>query len=87
MMEGKVPMISPVQDHIVTQEASGNGNAAAPLARGGMTREDIEALAEQTAQELLGVSADEAFAMLDRGELDGTLAGGSLSSLRWLLRK
>jgi hypothetical protein len=52
---------------------------------GRVTKTDVEALAEQTAQELLGVSAEEAFAMLDSGELEGTLAGGALRSLRFLL--
>jgi hypothetical protein len=53
--------------------------------RGQVSPDDVQALAEQTAQQLLGVSAAEAFAMLDRGELDGTLAGSALSSLRFLL--
>lgn len=53
--------------------------------RGEMTRDELVVLAETTARELLGVSADDAFAMLDRGDLDGTVAGGSLQSLRWLI--
>ena len=50
-----------------------------------MSQTEIMDLAELTAREMLGVSRDEAFAMLDRGELEGTLAGGSLQSFRWLL--
>jgi len=50
-----------------------------------MSRDDVEQMAEATARDLLGVSADEAFAMLDRGELDGTLASSALRSMRFLL--
>jgi hypothetical protein len=53
--------------------------------RGKLTREEVEELAEATAQALLGVPAEEAFAMLDRGELEGTHAASALTSLRWLL--
>jgi hypothetical protein len=55
------------------------------MSRGELTRDELVALAEVTARELLGVSADDAFEMLDRGELDGTVAGDSLRSLRWLI--
>lgn len=50
-----------------------------------MSREEILDLAERTAREMLDVSREDAFAMLDRGELEGTVAGGSLRSIRWLL--
>jgi hypothetical protein len=53
--------------------------------RGELSEAEVVALSEETAHDLLGVSADEAFAMLDRGELDGTLAGSALRSLRFLL--
>jgi hypothetical protein len=52
---------------------------------GALTRDAVLEIIEVTAQTLLGVSADEALARLDRGELEGTLAGGTLESLRWLL--
>ena len=51
-----------------------------------LTLAEAKQLAEQTAHELLGVSADEAFAMLDRGELRGQAAEPSLRALRWLIR-
>ena len=53
--------------------------------RGQMTQQELVALADATAHSLLGVSAAEAFAKLERGELEGTLAGSSLTSLCWLL--
>jgi hypothetical protein len=53
--------------------------------RGELSRAEIEELAETSAQQLLGVSSAEAFAMLDSGVLDGTLAEGTLRSLQWLL--
>jgi len=51
---------------------------------GELTVEQIDAIAEATAHELLRVSLEEAYAMLDRGDLDGTVAGDSLRSLRHL---
>lgn len=50
-----------------------------------MSREDVVVLAERTARELLGVSVEEAFAMLDSGELEGTPAESSLRALRHLI--
>jgi len=50
-----------------------------------LTREQAQELVEREAQEVLGVSAQEAFAMLDRGELNGTIIQAELSNLRWLL--
>jgi hypothetical protein len=53
--------------------------------RGRVSSADVQEVAEATARELLGVSAEEAFEMLDRGELEGTVAGSALASLRFLL--
>jgi hypothetical protein len=39
---------------------------------------------EYVARELLGISAEAAFAKLDAGELDGTVASDALRSARWL---
>jgi hypothetical protein len=75
-------MSSVAQSPIVTTAEQRPGPATE---RGHMSREELITLTETSARELLGVSADEAFAMLDRGELEGTLAGDSLQSLRWLL--
>jgi hypothetical protein len=50
-----------------------------------VSRSDLEALAEHTARELLSMSADEAFAMLDRGALSGEAVEGTLRGLRRLL--
>lgn len=49
-----------------------------------LTPEQIDALIESTARTLLQVSSDEAMRLLDAGDLDGTVAGESLRSLRWL---
>lgn len=40
--------------------------------------------AERIAQEMLGVSAAEAYRQIDRGDLVGTLAESALQSARWL---
>ena len=69
----------------ITRQTTTDGSASAEM-EGELTLEQLRTLAERTARELLGVSAEDAFAMLDQGELDGTLAGGTLTSLRWLLR-
>jgi hypothetical protein len=50
-----------------------------------MTREELEALADRTARELLGVSADEAFKRLEAGEFDGQAVETPLRSIRRLL--
>lgn len=63
-----------------------NGNTPRYAERGELSHADLEALADHTAHELLGLSADEAFAMLERGELDGKAAEWSLLALRRLLR-
>lgn len=47
--------------------------------------EELALIAERTAQDLLGVPAEKAFRMLDRGELDGTLAESALEGLRYIL--
>jgi len=50
-----------------------------------MSREDVLILAERTARQLLDVSVEDAFAMLDRGELDGTAIESSLRAIRHLI--
>lgn len=45
------------------------------------------AYAEGSAQEMLGVNLDQAFQMLDEGQLDGTAAEIELRSLRFLLQR
>lgn len=47
--------------------------------------QDAFELAEREAQSILGVSAEEAFEMLDRGKLDGTAAKAEMSMLRSLM--
>jgi len=54
--------------------------------RGALTPEELDALAERTAQELLGIPATDAFAMLDRGELAGTMAESALEGLRFVMK-
>ncbi len=49
------------------------------------THDDLATLAEREAQGMLGVSYGDALAMLDRGELAGTIAVAELSMLRFLL--
>jgi hypothetical protein len=53
--------------------------------RGVLSADELDVLAERTAQELLGVSAAEAFAMLDRGELAGTVAESALEGIRFVM--
>lgn len=50
-----------------------------------LTRDELLARAAAVAHDLLGVSTDEAFARLDRGELAGSLAGPELRMLRDML--
>jgi hypothetical protein len=50
-----------------------------------MTSSELEALAEQTARALLGVSRTEAFRMLDSGELAGQTIEVTLRGIRRLL--
>jgi hypothetical protein len=52
---------------------------------GALTQRQAEDLAEREAQDLLSVSRDEAFAMLERGELDGTAAEAEFRMLRFLV--
>lgn len=47
--------------------------------------DEIRAVAEAEAQAWLGVSFDQALRMLDRGDLDGTVAEDEFRSLRRLL--
>jgi hypothetical protein len=77
-------MTATTRDGVVARLAE-NGKQPDYLERGELNREQIEMLIAATARELLHVEADEALRMLDSGELEGTLAGESLRSLRWLL--
>lgn len=54
-------------------------------ASGERSVEEFALIAERTAHDLLGVSAEKAFQMLDRGELEGTLAESALEGLRYVL--
>jgi hypothetical protein len=49
------------------------------------TRESITCLAEQEAQNILGVALPAAMEMLDRGALRGTAAEAEMRMLRFLL--
>jgi hypothetical protein len=69
----------------VAAHTSANGNKPRYAERGELSHADLEALAEQTTHALLNVSAAEAFAMLDRGELDGKAVEWHLLALRHLL--
>ena len=51
-----------------------------------LSQPEAERLAERQAQAMLHVSKDEAFAMLDRGELSVTIAEAELSILRALVQ-
>lgn len=51
-----------------------------------LSQRQAENLAERQARAMLCVSRDEAFAMLDRGELRGTIAEAELSILRALIQ-
>lgn len=51
-----------------------------------LTQKGAEALAEREARAILGVSKEEAFARLDRGELRGTIAEAELTMLRALIQ-
>ena len=55
------------------------------MERGELSKPDLEKLADYSAHELLGVSAEDAFAMLERGELDGKAAEWPLLALKRLL--
>ncbi len=57
-----------------------------PLAdRETMTEDELRQLAEQTARALIGVSADEAFRMLEAGEFDGQGVESTFRGLNRLL--
>jgi len=49
------------------------------------TDEQLAKLANAQAHSMLGVSWDQAAAMLDRGDLDGTAAEAELKMLRFML--
>lgn len=50
-----------------------------------MTRSELEAFADREANEMLGVGFADALAMIERGELAGSLAEDELLSLKLLL--
>jgi hypothetical protein len=50
-----------------------------------MTEPELRQLAEHTARTLVGVSADEAFRMLEAGEFDGQTVESTLRGLQRLL--
>lgn len=64
---------------------NGNGRDSGSSERREVSDSQIRELINETAQQLLSVDGTRALAMLDSGELEGTQAGESLRSLRWLL--
>ena len=50
-----------------------------------LSRAELEARADREAHDILGVGREEAFAMLDRGGLEGTIIQAELSMLRSLI--
>jgi hypothetical protein len=50
-----------------------------------VSKERLGEIIDRASQRMLGVSRSDAFEMMDRGELDGTMAGDNLSALRYLL--
>ena len=60
-----------------------NGHAAGAVVV--LTRPELEARAAQVAKDLVGVSRERAFKMLDQGKLRGTLAEMYLAPIRTLL--
>lgn len=52
-----------------------------------VSKERLEEIIDRASQKMLGVSRIQAFAMMDRGELDGTMAGDNLGALRYLLER
>jgi hypothetical protein len=52
-----------------------------------MTRAQVRKLADREAKQMLSVSGAVAFQMLDRGDLDGTMAEAEFSMLRFLMSK
>lgn len=65
--------------------ASQNGSNGSKIATSGaLTRAEVEATLEKEAKAILGVSTDEVYGMLDRGELEGTPAEAEFRMLRFL---
>lgn len=62
-----------------------DGMATRTVERETMTTEELQALAERTARELLGMSAARAFRLLDEGEFSGQAVEGTLRGLKRLL--
>ena len=63
---------------------NGNGNGAGPH-HAPLEHNEVKALAEAQALAMLGLPLDDALAMVDRGELDGTAAEAEMKMLRFLL--
>ena len=61
-----------------------SGPGPDPVVR--LSREQLEARADHIAREWLYVTRDEAFGMLDRGELAGMVAEPELEAVRDMLR-
>jgi hypothetical protein len=54
--------------------------------RGELSKIELQALADYTANQLLGVSAEEGFALLDSGELEGKASEWPLLAVQRLLK-
>ena len=50
-----------------------------------LTRDELLKAGEDEARRMLGKSLDEVFEMIDRGELEGTLAGAHFECVRVML--
>lgn len=64
-----------------------NGRNGGSPARQYVSPAEARAIAERQADEILGVSLEDAFEMLDRGELEGTAAEAEFSMLRFLIEQ
>ena len=62
-----------------------DGMVARTVERETMTIDELRLLAERTAQELLGMSAEEAFRRLDDGEFSGQAVESTLRGIKRLL--
>lgn len=74
-------MASTLSEPVVQPEE----NAHPEVTLENMSREQLQALVERVTGAMLGKTPDEAFALLDRGDLDGTAVAGELRMLRRLL--
>ncbi len=64
---------------------NGNSGASAPEDVRELTHDELLGLAGAEAEGILGVPLEEAFEMLDRGDLHGTAAEAEFSMLRHLI--